>query len=67
MCRTIFKIIKWFYLSIHNRLTRPNTWTDDDDATVHLNRIQNSPGPAQVAVAGPAAFDSLVRSSDTNP
>jgi hypothetical protein len=28
---------------------------------------KNSPGPVQVDVAGPAAFDSLVSSSDTNP
>jgi len=43
---------------------------DDDDDDYHIIAITmapNSPGPAQVDVAGPAAFDSLVRSSDTNP
>ena len=43
---------------------------EDDDGDYHIIAVTmapNSPGPAQVDVAGPAAFDSLVRSSDTNP
>lgn len=40
---------------------------DGDYHIIAVTMAPNSPGPAQVDVAGPAAFDSLVRSSDTNP
>jgi hypothetical protein len=57
-------------------ITSHDTWYDDDDdddddgdddCIIALSMLPNSPGPVQVDVAGPAAFDSLVRSSDTNP
>jgi hypothetical protein len=60
-----------------------NTWYYDNDGgggggggrnsgrgvvvIIALSMVLNAPGPAQVDVAGPAAFDSLVKSSDTKP
>lgn len=51
-------------------ITIHNTWymmKEEDYPIIAATTDPNSPGPAQVDVAGPAAFDSLVRSSDTRP